>query len=249
MSYVKINKKLCVILLVPFLLTGCTVDYELKINDGTMSEIVSFTESPNRIDNNVLYNGELTYKTAIENLYKIPQPVYKDADIDLYDEMNEVEGVEYYNKEMVSSNLEYGIKGHHIYNISEYKNARVINECYKNIAVLQNGSVTTLSTSRQFLCFEQYNNLEKVNVKITLDEQYEVITHNADTINDLEYVWTIDKSNYNDKSIVIEFKKKAKQIKIENSIPVLIGFIVIGCIIAMVIYLTAKRKNKKKNAI
>lgn len=235
-----------------FVTTGCTVDYEIELNDDTIGEVVQFNENIGLVQNNILPTGILTYQAAIDDLYTIPQPVYIDANSNVYDEMQIIDGVSYYDKELINDGMNYGIKGSFLHPLSDYKKSKAINKCYANISVLENDNRVVLSTSRQFLCFTQYTNLDAVNVKIKIDSKtYTVKSHNADNVDNNIYTWNITKNNSNNKSVVIEVEKNRTNEKQEknNNVNGLIVFIAFGSIVGLVAFIVARNRNKKTNTI
>lgn len=235
-------KKRIMILISLFLVTtGCSVNYEVTLDDNLLSEVLKITENQDSLTSD--------YKDLIDNIYNLPQPVYTDADVNPYDETQIIEGVEYYQKNMISSQNEYGIEIKYNHSLNEYEKSNIINRCYKNVTVLRDGNNITLSTSRNNLCFDIYDNLEEINIIINFDaKKYEVITHNADQKEEGKYSWNINSSNYNDKSIVIELEEK--QIKNDEYYAWgLAGFIFITVVCLLVVYLVARKKNQNKNKI
>lgn len=239
------------VLLLLLLTSGCTVDYNIELTDELVKEIVTITEDSNKISDNILYTGTLTYNEAISNLYKIPQPVYKNSNIHPYDEMAIVDGVDYYSKEIINEAYKYGITGKFNHSLSNYKDSEIISKCYKNITMIENNDSKVLSTSREFLCFEQYKSLEEVNITITVnDKQYNVKNHNADSVEKNQYIWQINRNNYVDKSVVIEFSNIKKEVvKYDNAMTILIGCVCFIIVAGGIIYIIGKRNNLKKNKI
>ncbi len=245
----RINKNYFLILFI-FLLSGCTVNYDIEISKSSIKEVIEFSESTSKENDNILYKGLLSYKNAIDSLNDFPQVVYIDSNEDLYDSTYEVEGVDYYDKEIILNSSTYGIKADFTHKLKDYNRSNTVNKCYKNISVLSGSGTLTLSTSRENLCFEQYKNLETININMTINpEDYAVISSNADEIVDNKYTWNINRQNYNNKSIVIELESLEKVRERQNAIYVLIGFVVIVSIIAVVVYLFIKNQSQRKNEI
>ena len=245
----KIRKNYFLLLLI-FLVSGCSVDYHITISGNTINEFVKIEENINNIENNTLFVGNLPYKDSIDNLYTIPQPVYNDSDSNPYNEMEIIEGVAYYNKEMISSDSIYGININYNHEISNYIKANTINTCYNNVSVLENGSNIILSTSRENICFERYSILDNINIYIKFDdEKYKVINHNADNVNQNEYYWNINRNNYNNKSIVIELEELVAEKEYQDAMLILTVIISVICVLAIVIFVVAKKQRESKNKI
>lgn len=233
-----------------FLISGCSVDYHITISDNTIDEFIEIDENINNIENNTLFVGNLSYKNSIDNLYTIPQPVYNDSDSNPYDEMEIIDGVEYYDKEMISSESTYGIATNYKHKLSDYVKANTINTCYNNVSVLQNGSNIVLSTSRENICFDRYSILDDINIYLKFDDkEYKVIEHNADSVNGNEYHWNINRNNYKNKSIVIELEELVAEKEYQNAMLILTVIIAIICVLATVIFIVAKKQRISKNKI
>lgn len=233
-----------------FFISGCSVDYHITISDNTIDEFIQIDENINNIENNTLFVGNLSYKNSIDNLYTIPQPVYNDSDSNLYNETETIDGVQYYDKEMIFSENIYGININYNHEISNYVKANTINTCYNNVSVLQNGSNLILSTNRENICFERYSILDNINIYIKFDdEKYKVVDHNADSVNQNEYYWNINRNNYNNKSIVIELEELDNEREHQNAMLVLVGIIAIICVSAIIIFIVAKNQRASKNKI
>ncbi len=244
------QKKYILLSLLFLITTGCSVEYNIEIDQDTIKELVQFTENINDNNSGISSTEELTYRSFIDTLYTIPKAVYIDANVNPYDEMQMVDGVEYYDKKMIASETEYGLIGTYNHSIERYAKAKTINQCYKNVSVLQNGDTLTLSTSRNNFCFEQYTNLDEISIRVKIDEElYSVSSHNADYVEKNEYRWDINKDNYNDKSVVIELQKRRSSKKAQNAMAILIGFIVVIIIGLLFIFSIARGKNRRKNEI
>lgn len=242
--------KIYILIAFIFLLTGCTVNYDLEITSDSINEIVQFNENIDSINDNILNSGILSYKNAVDSLYNLPQTVYIDADRNLYDVTQKLEGVDYYSKKIDITEDIYSLEANFNHLINNYGKANTINKCYKNIAVLNKNDILTISTSRNNLCFNQYKSLDKINISVTVDEEaYKVISSNADKIIDGKYYWEIDRNNYSNKSIQIELEELEAVRKRQNAIYFLIGFIAVICIIVGIVYLIIRKRSEDTNKI
>lgn len=242
--------KAYILILFIFLITGCTINYDLEITSDSINEIVQFNENIDIINNNILNSGILSYKNAVDNLYNLPQTVYVDADRNLYDVTQVLEGVDYYSKKMNITENSYNLEANFNHLINNYGKANTINKCYKNIAVLNKNDILTISTSRNNLCFEQYKNLDKISISVSVDEkEYKLVSSNADKIENGKYYWEINRQNYSDKSILIELEELEAVRKRQNAMYFLIGFIAIICIIIGIIYLIVRKRSEDTNKI
>lgn len=242
--------KIYILILFVFFITGCTVNYDIEVTSDSIKELVQINENIDNINANVLNSGILSYKNAIDNIYDLPQNVYIDADRNLYDLTQELEGVDYYSKKFNITEENYGLEASFEHLINNYQKATTINKCYKNIAVLKKNDNLTISTSRNNLCFEQYKSLDKLNIIVTINEkEYAVISSNADKIEEGKYYWEINRENYSNKSILIELEALEEVRKKQNDMYFLIGFMVVVSIIILLVYLFIKRRSEDTNKI
>lgn len=178
-------KKIIMLVGILFLLTGCTVDYNLYINNGS-------------IDEQIILNGTSTHIQ--------PYSVY--YDIDGFSETGvKLDGIEYYDESFInnSTTLSYS------FSWDNYNRSRAARTCLKSHKlVLNNNNNYILNTSIGLSCFNQYQNLDKLNINISLDGKiFEVISSNADINNGSDYTWIIDRNNYDSKHIQLVFNYKS----------------------------------------
>ena len=105
-----------------------------------------------------------------------------------------------------------------------------------------------ISTSKKFLCFNNYNNLDDVTVNITTKK--EVYSNNADSVNGNTYTWYINKDTKDDASIQMVINSEV----IDEGIPfweenLLFIIVCIVLIFSGIVYLFIKRRSDKVNKI
>ena len=136
------------------------------------------------------------------------------------------------------------------FNLENYQNSKSVYNCYKYFNVSNTDDTYTISTSKDFLCFnEDYPLLEQVNVNITT--KYKVLETNATIIDGDTYSWVINKTNAENSQIIIKFQTKSDNmfadiINEDNKFLILIiGMLgVIGIIIVSYVYLKSRKNNK-----
>ncbi len=260
-------KKLLMLILMAIVLTGCSVDYNLVINEGVFEETISIIEN----DSSKFYSpidsyGSISYKERIDWLNTHPIYVFKNSDIDPYDDTIEVSGVKYYNKEKVVDDNKYGVVMTTSGDIENINDLRSLSHCYEVAQVINNKDEYVLSTSFKNYCFENYTLLTEMTINLTTDMK--VTSNNADSISGNTYTWKITKDNYENKSISLamqsirdykndkyyeeEAKKQAEEKKRiqsqKKSMTKIFGifgisFVVVIAIILIAIFI----KNRKEN--
>lgn len=231
-------KKL-LLLIIPFLLTGCTVQYELQINpDLTVTENFEILNDTSYYD--MLGNIETAYKYVV--------------DIG----MNE-DG--YTNYEYLKRNDLYGGKASKNYESLEdyHAKAKSYKKLFKDIQIERLGDIITLSTIGDMY-------IEKI-VAIPIEETmdgsiakdtyfsirlpFKVIEHNADRANtDYNiYYWDINSTTSKEKSMMLSFDITKKHTSIKTVLESLDYTIVliIGIIIIIVCFFDHVMKKRNEN--
>ncbi len=190
-------KKIIFLLILIFCLSGCSIDYNLTI------------DSNQSIDEKFIINAEVNSEYSKEYLYSeyaAEYPIFEDEEF-LYNEpTNKVEGYTYYDKtfEELTNGYKFNYKAN--YNFNNLANARSIKTAFNNVRIgyLTSEGYYYLSASNTNL-FNLYENLENININITIPN-FEVIENNATKTNNDTYTWVINKdSNTN---INLKFKRK-----------------------------------------
>lgn len=231
-------KKIVLVLLI-LLLTGCSIEYNLKINkDLTVEERIEAVE-----ENDFFKLYEYTNKIDVINF--IFEPYLEE--IDAYS----------YNYDIIS-NDEFGgmfIKRKYS-SLQDYiNNVDSIYYLFENVDYSEYNNIVTLKTTGKF-----YNyNLDDPerpaieNAKIIIEPIFEVIESNADeVVKNSRYIWIINKNTL-EKNITISFDKTKRidvinisdKIKIDYTlliiIVILLGFVILG--------LKLINQDKKNNKI
>lgn len=251
------------------LLSGCTMDYNLVINEKTFNEEIIISENNTSNWNKICEDGgDFTYKERINLLERYPVSVYENAALDPYDPNIEVDGVEYYNKEIIDNSDTYGLKMNTSGGISNINDLNSLSYCYDIAQVINNKDEYVISTSFKNHCFEMYPLLEELNINITTDMK--VTSNNADMVSGDTYTWTITRDNYDDKSISLAMQsirdydndkfeakeeekrqeqeqKKEKQKKTVLTVLSVMGILFLIAVIA--IGITIFIKNRRENKI
>ncbi len=181
-----------ILLLSIIILSGCSVDYTLTIDDDTSLE-------------NIVANEENFNSEFIPAYYNDSGPSESVGNEDLNFEN---EDMEFYkiNRQNNYVILKYSFPK------TNFINSTATHQCLKNInlTTLSNGN-QMLNTSNYFSCFNTYSNLDEININLNFSNNYEVINSNADLKNNNSLTWNINKNNYNNKFIQVEYKKKEEE--------------------------------------
>ncbi len=207
------KKKLYICLLLIFLLTGCSVNYDIEVHDQTIKvngklveldrnkwdDIVVDNAAGESEDNNIMIeDNEIDYT-------KLTFEEFVNSKTIAADEATRREGLEKFK-----TKEELGITYKEEYtweNTSGFSKMAGVNTCYDYFTVLRNNEEETgkeqliISTSAKNYCFDIYPNLESITVN--LKTNHKVVSHNADKESNGKYTWEINKNNATKKTMQI----------------------------------------------
>lgn len=218
-------KKYKIVLLIVILLslTGCSFEYNMKIDTNTISE-ENIVYIPNTDKNDI--------KQEVEKL------------VSRYTGPTNSLGM--YKQSVIEDNNNFGMSYKKNYDtLNDYNNSLSFSICYDNYKLIKEKDKIVISTSKRFNCFNKYSELDDVTINI--DSSLEVESSNADEVNGNIYTWNINKSNADNKPVNIVLKpnteQKEKQRQLSVVLLVIAAFILLG-IIVFLIRSKGKRKNK-----
>lgn len=232
MKKLKIFIFLCLVLL----LSGCSVEYDLTLNDDfTVSEKVVATEKTKRMEALTKQKG----KQAVNYLYNMFKRNGEDITLTSRDDDYNT-----YATAIISHD-----------DINDYA-SKFSSDVFDNVNVTKDGNIITFSTEQKELLSSDTNYsllYDDITVNITIP--FEVINNNADKVNGNTYTWNIKKdSDY--KTIEFSYKEGNKKdevnINVNNEtynihygVIIAIGIVIIIGSIVLFVYI----KNKKNNVI
>lgn len=223
-------KKILIFCLVLFL-TGCKAQYNLEINSDNIVEDVT-----------VSIPKSITERSIVESSISIDNFVYPGSDY------NDV-----YNGSLKEDDNNYYMNYNYTHDVSKFSKSLFLKRCYDNVMVKESGNEISLLTSDTFFCLNMLDDgfyLDEVSIAIKTD--LNVISNNADKVSGNTYIWNIDNSNYNNKSISLMVRKpnNIQDIIVENNSSFILIFIVITILtLLLIIYIVVKLKAKKNNDI
>jgi len=228
------KKKILIILILIICSCGCTAKYNLNISDGIISEniILNTTSTETYIDQGEDGGGYVSesYKDASKNTY--------------------------YALDRKSYNLNYydnKLEASYEYKINEYKNATEV-PSYMFTFSSEDRDTTHVIKYSNINCFNTYNTLTSLDINMTVD--YPVVYNNADEVNGNTYTWHVNRNNYTEKVVKIEFEYNEEESSSEEEniinesnnylvLAILIGAAaVIGLLIFAYISIRSKNANK-----
>lgn len=232
------------LIIIIFLISGCTAEVNLNITDSKVNESVDII-----FYQNVIYSKDLI-RTSFRNYI----PAFaKDSIVDTEEDLPNA-NTEYYQKEV--TDLGDGYKFNYSYNfdITDYENSTTMKNAFKvsNINVDHGTNQIKISTdSDGIIYFNDYPMLEEVIVNIKTD--YLVEENNADKVSNNTYTWVFTKDSKKSINMTINKEKVNNKIttnilKAADSNP-LIAIIIITIVLSLIIASILLAKNKKNNKL
>lgn len=225
--------KKIILLLFIFLLSGCSVQYNLDIDKTlTLSENVTVNAST-----------EDEYE-IIKNYGYLPLDINMD-DPSVFEQ--KVDDVEYYDITKTKDKIKFS----YTYDQDKYINSLFARGAYEFISVSEPEGELVLSTSKEFLLFDTYDNLDEV--KVTINSKYKLIKSNADIEERHSYTWIINKENAYGKNIYLRldttkedltFLEKLKNGDYTSTFTISIIVFLVGIIIYFIIKKIGDKRNK-----
>lgn len=216
-------KKKIIILLSILLLTGCTVNYNLEIDDNTLKEKITGTVIKEE-------SKQDSKATDISTIYSIineeQKPIYNKEE--LYQKTLKDNG----------NNIDYTFS--YNYTMKDFVNSTIINTCFENHEIEELDNYYSIRLSGNFYCLYS----KKVNISVT--SNLEVASNNADKIKDNTYIWTIDKNNTDIELVVDKNTPYTKPIKRGLSSTFRIVCFIVLVVLSLVVYILYRKKNSSE---
>lgn len=220
-------KKIILLLIAIFLVTGCSGKYELEIKNKKVIEKTT-----------ALYNKTDVNKDPYEYTKELSLKYDDNGDFLRYDEKKNI-----YSKNSI------GVELSNFYNsIEEFKQfSKILNYCYnaKNITSVNN--MITIKTSNEFTCFNTVEEIDEVTIAIK--SNHKLKETNADKRRGATYYWYINKDNYKEKpiSLVLYSNKKVWYYDILKKLILIILVISVTVLIAFTGYKLYRKREDNVN--
>lgn len=211
-------KKILPLLLLCIFITGCTPDYELKVNKYSIEDKATLNIKNNDYEKAILINelfqisnGEYTTDqeigTKVINRLRTSNlsPGYK------------IDG--FYTKDIQNNKIELS----YLYKNDTFQNSYIFNTCFDDFYYNSTNDYYIINGSGSFKC------LINKKVKIAIKSDYLVIDSNADKVNGNTYIWNFNTKNNLDHELYIQISKKYKAPKNNNNnLIVIIAILISG---------------------
>ena len=220
-------KKILLLFICVFLITGCDVNYSVTINeDETFDEKITMSFVKTTSDGNNL-------KIAEDN--KTPISVSPNEN-------------KFYNSEIIDKGNTYDMVYSYKHDINSVKQAYFIANCYPKLNITNSDEEIMINTGNGFACFIGDDGLRADSMTINLTTELKVLDNNADKINGNTYTWIVNENNYLDKSVYFRLQKKPNLDVDKNNASYLMAIVVLSIVIVgFLIYLFVRYKKNRNN--
>jgi len=231
-------KKVLLIIVAIFVLSGCSANYNLEIYNEEYKE-------------NLVVKSLAADTTGMSD-WNIPINANQ-SNADILLTTDKVTGVEYYTSKSAFTDNYYHYTYNHDFTMKTYYKSYFAAKSYDFFAVFYDDTdesgkkdLITITTSFENLVFTKYADLD--NLTINIKTNHRIYSHNADSVKDYTYTWQIDRDNYNDKSIQIRLYKDKYVLNYNNVLgkKLYIFLIVLGILLLamLIVFLRMRKANK-----
>ncbi len=217
------KKKMLIMILSVLLLTGCTVNYNLEVENNSLKEVIYGTVTKEETTNDA---NSTAPNIVNELIYSEKVPL--------------AEGTSAYNREIYENGSDINYKFSYNYDMSDFESSSLINTCFENHEIVDLGDYYSIKLSGNFYCLYS----KKINIAVT--SNLKVASNNADKIKDNTYIWTIDKNTTDIELAVDKDTPYTKPIKRGISSTFRIVCFIILIILSLITYLLYKKKSNNE---
>ena len=230
------KKKILTLILLIFMISGCSVEVNIDISDNKIKESNDIT----------IYQNAIYTKEILRTSFRDYIPIYaSNLIVDTVPDQP-FSDVLYYNKNTTDLGNGYRFNYSYDFDIDKYGDARTIKDSFRDYSYSYRNDIISLSTdSEGLIYFNDYPLLEEVTVNIETD--YFVEENNADSVNGNTYTWVFNKDSKKSIDIVIDTSKSGDRVLgiVNVSTLVTIGVVIGIILIILVLLLIRNRKNNK----
>lgn len=219
------KKKLILFTMILFLLTGCTVEYNLVIHDDNTVQ-----ESATILQKNYVFGNTI-------------DEVKEQLNWELVFTGDEITPGYFYNRETVIGASDSGLKYDYSFNTINFETeSEFLKTCYETYNIKIDEEIIYIY-ARGFKCSSQLNN--DYNLKINITANGQVVEGNYNKKSGNTYTWNLN--NLNSDYINLKLNKKS----LDNNFTILstLLLIFVPVLIAIIVLITIYIKNKQNNKI
>ena len=182
-----------------FLITGCDIDYNLKISDGSIVEDSSVLMDKGSIETDMIAE-------RYENYQNFNVPLLKE-NYRHYGDENKDNSVKYYTVSQIDNSNQIGLHFAGEFNSKvPFSSSYAVNMITDEVAITEDDLSLNINVKNELKVFEEHDNLNDITVNISVDD-YKVVNNNADEVVGNNYRWKINRDNYKNKEIILQLNK------------------------------------------
>lgn len=240
-------KKIFFMILILFLLTGCEATYNLTLDSNNFIENLEINN--NKISFN---NHDIPYKEMLNNASN--GALATDIREEKPESNVKEDNIKYYDVKKIETNNTLGISYENKFSLLEYKYSTIVNSNIDKFNYTYNKEQIMLNITNPINVFVLYPQLNNLTIKFKTN--HEVIKNNADEIIDNTYYFYLNKSNYQNKKIILELSNEYNQntpgflvldeegyFSVNTLIIIYVILGVIGLTIGISIYIKVRKSN------
>ncbi len=209
--------KKILILFFSLFLTGCSATYNIQISKNSVSEELVVNNKNTSSWNNKI--GNMNYKEMINYNYNFPIPVLSYTP-GIFENDFELQGYDYYQKQIISTTNNYGLRLNYTFKFDDYNNSTIVNNAYNNFDIKKDKNTIVINVYGNENIFVNYSLLDEIRVNVTIP--FNVLYHNADNVLNNTYTWIINKENVLTKSIALKYVLEDEEIEVPGNNNVII---------------------------
>ena len=192
-------KKVFFLVVFLFLITGCEATYDLEISDDKALETTIALE---RYSSDLHSEGKKTQDTFLKTALPLSWRY------GLFPEDPEIiKSMKTYDVENIEEGDTFGLKltGNFDSKVS-FSDSSIVGLAMDSDVISENEVSIKINASKGLNIFNEYENLDKVTINITVND-YSVTSNNADAVNNNVYTWYVTRDNFDDKKIKLNINK------------------------------------------
>lgn len=216
------KKKLLMLIAIIFLITGCTTEYNIVIDDESIKEEIVST----------IYNEDIPVQTEEEKQAEIElddeiTPFIKEDQFPFDDEHDK------YDKKVYKKGDKTLVKLTYDYSYDEFTRSKTYS-CFDKHRISNNNGALDIEFSGGFYC------LMGDTVTINLFTDKVVNETNADKVDGNKYTWIINDDNVDNASIIL---KTNENVETNSLIIFIFVFIIVSLILTLIMYFNYNKKT------
>jgi len=223
-------KKFILVLVVFFLLTGCTAEYNLTIDD-----LNEFTYEE---------NGTITSDNLeeIESIYDSiwPSNAYMDAEFSS-ENPEKIDGVDYYEVKSYYDG-KYHVNYQFTFPSNLFSKSSGVYSGFPKFTKTYDETKNTTTLDSHDFSYKKFRDLEKLTVHITVYNK--VLSHNATSVDGDTYTWIFQKKDFEKARMILQYENAP--IESKDNTHFLVGTIVFLSLMVMCIVYVIRKKHMQR---